>query len=51
MKHPDPKRHQQVSFVKSALRIIGYLLLIAEPAAAITFLVCSEAVGIYEELV
>ncbi len=51
MKHPDPKKHQQISFAKSALRIAGYLLLLIEPVAAVTFLVCSEALGIYEELV
>ena len=47
----NPKKHQQISFAKSALRIIGYLLLIIEPVAAVTFLVCSEALGIVEEMV
>jgi hypothetical protein len=51
MEHPNPKKHQRISFIKSALRIIGYLLLLTEPAAAVTFLVCSEALGILEELV
>ncbi len=51
MEHPNPKKHQQVSFAKSALRITGYLLLIIEPIAAVTFLVISEALGILEELV
>jgi hypothetical protein len=51
MEHPNPKKHQQVSFIKSALRIIGYLLLLLEPVAAVTILVCSEALGIVEELV
>ena len=51
MNHPNPKKHQQISFAKSALRIAGYLLLIIEPIAAITFLVCSESLGILEELV
>jgi hypothetical protein len=51
MNHPDPKKHQQISFAKSALRIAGYLLLIIEPIAAITLLVASEGLGIYEELV
>ncbi len=51
MEHPNPKKHQQISFIKSALRIVGYLLLLIEPTAAITILVCSEALGIAEELV
>ena len=51
MKHPDPKRHQQISFAKSALRIVGYLALLVEPIAAVTLLVASESLGIYEELV
>jgi hypothetical protein len=51
MKHPDPKKHQQISFAKSALRIVGYLLLFINIPAAATILVCSEALGVYEELV
>ena len=51
MKHPDPKQHQRISFIKSALRLIGYLLLLTEPVAAVTVLVASEGLGIYEELV
>ena len=27
MKHPDPKKHQQISFIKSAIRILGYAFL------------------------
>jgi hypothetical protein len=51
MEHPNPKQHQRISFLKSALRLIGYLLLLVEPVAAITILVCSEGLGIVEELV
>lgn len=51
MRHPDPKQHQRISFIKSALRLIGYLLLLTEPIAAVTILVASEGLGIYEELV
>jgi len=51
MKHPNPKKHQQISLAKSALRIIGYFALLIEPISAITLLVCSEALGIWEELV
>ncbi len=25
MKHPDPKKHQQISFIKSGIRIAGYI--------------------------
>jgi hypothetical protein len=51
MKHPDAKLHQQISFIKSAIRIIGYgLLFVNIPLAAIVLIV-SETIGIYEELV
>ena len=50
-KLPDPKKHQQISFIKSAIRIIGYIFLpIHIPSAAI-LLIISEIVGIVEELV
>jgi len=51
MEHPNPKRHQQISFVKSALRITGYLALLVDPITAVIFLVSSEILGIVEELV
>ena len=51
MEHPNPKRHQQVSFAKSTLRIIGYLALLVDPITAAIFLVSSEILGILEELV
>ena len=51
MEHPNPKKHQQISLAKSCLRITGYFALLIEPVAAITLLVCSEALGIWEELV
>lgn len=51
MKHPDPKKHQRVSFIKSAIRIIGYGLLVVNIPLAATVLVVSESVGIIEELV
>jgi hypothetical protein len=51
MEHPNPKRHQQISFVKSALRITGYLALLVDPITAVIFLVSSEILGILEELV
>lgn len=55
--YPDAKKHQTVSFVKSGIRIFGYVLMIpiywnpvwAIPAAIV--LIASEVIGIYEELV
>jgi len=51
MEHPNPKKHQQISFAKSALRITGYLALLVDPITAVIFLVTSEVLGILEELV
>ena len=51
MNHPDPKKHQKISFIKSALRITGYLALLVDPITAVIFLVSSEILGIVEELV
>lgn len=51
MEHPNPKRHQQLSFAKSAMRITGYLALLVDPITAVIFLVSSEILGILEELV
>ena len=42
--------HQQISFVKSFVRIVGYLLLIPISALASTVLVLSELIGIVEEV-
>ena len=50
-KLPDPKKHQIISFVKSGVRILGYLFIPLDLGAAVTLLVVSEAVGILEELV
>ena len=49
--HPDAKKHQIVSFVKSGIRILGYIFIPIDLGAAVTLLVVSEAVGILEELV
>ena len=51
MKQPNPKLHQQISFVKSAFRILGYAALLFEPISAVILLVCSETLGVVEELV
>ena len=50
-KLPDPKLHQIISFVKSGIRIIGYMLIPFDLGAAVALLVVSEAVGILEEMV
>jgi|TARA_R110001606_G_scaffold175489_1_gene322053 hypothetical protein len=51
MKQPDPKLHQQVSFIKSAIRIVGYILIPFNLTTAMLALVLSEVIGIIEELV
>ena len=51
MKQPDAKKHQQISFVKSGIRILGYIFIPFNIDVAVTLLVVSEAVGILEELV
>lgn len=51
MKHPDPKKHQLVSFVKSVVRIIGYAILPFDLGAAMIVLILSESIGVIEELV
>ena len=50
-KLPDPKLHQQISFVKSGIRIMGYACIPFSLFWATTFLILSEVVGIIEELV
>jgi uncharacterized membrane protein HdeD (DUF308 family) len=58
MQHPDPKKHQVISFVKSGVRIVGSLAAIVclcNPALAVAILAgfygVAEIIGIYEELV
>ena len=50
-KIPDPKLHKVLSFVKSGIRIIGYVLLPFDPLTAVAVLIFSEVVGIVEETV
>ena len=50
-KLPDPKLHQQISFIKSGIRILGYICIPFSLFWATAFLVLSEVVGIIEELV
>lgn len=51
MKQPDPKRHQQISFIKSVLRIAGYAFLVVDLRVATIVLVISEVFGLIEEMV
>ncbi len=52
MKHPDPWKHQYISFIKSAFRILagGYLCANILVSAGVLFIV-AELLGILEELV
>jgi hypothetical protein len=50
-KLPDPKLHQIISFVKSGIRILGYIAIPFNISVAVTLLIVSEAVGIIEEMV
>jgi hypothetical protein len=50
-KLPDPKLHQIISFVKSGVRILGYVFIPFNISVAVTLLIVSEAIGIIEELV
>ena len=59
MNHPDPKKHQYISFVKSGFRILaglalaggGWLELNPYILWAGVLLVVAEGLGILEELV
>lgn len=50
-KMPNQKWHQIVSFIKSGIRIIGYILIPFDLVIAASVLVFSEIIGIVEELV
>ena len=50
-KLPDPKKHQIISFIKSGVRILGYIFIPFDLGAAVTLLVVSEVIGILEEMV
>jgi len=51
MNHPNPKLHQLVSFLKSAVRISGYVALFWSVGLGAIILIISELIGIIEELV
>tara|TARA_B100001057_G_scaffold426143_1_gene450029 strand:- start:807 stop:968 length:162 start_codon:yes stop_codon:yes gene_type:complete len=48
---PDAYKHQRISFTKSAIRIVGYGLLLYSLPIAVGVLIFSELIGIIEELV
>jgi hypothetical protein len=48
---PDAKKHQQISFLKSGVRILGYTFLPFDLATSVILLILSEVIGIIEELV
>ena len=50
-KMPNQKWHQIVSFIKSGVRIVGYILIPYDLVIAASVLVFSEVIGIVEELV
>ena len=50
-KLPAPILHQIISFVKSGIRIFGYIFIPFDLGAAVALLVVSEGIGIIEELV
>ena len=43
---PDPGQHQKLSFLKSGIRIVGYLCIPFSLFAATSLLVASEVVGV-----
>ena len=48
---PDARKHQIISFIKSGIRILGYILLPFNLVMSVILLILSEVVGIIEELV
>jgi hypothetical protein len=48
---PNPKNHQSISFLKSAVRITGYVALPFGIGLGVFILIISELIGIIEELV
>ncbi len=49
--YPDARKHQVVSFIKSGIRILGYIFIPFNLVVSAILLILSEVVGIYEELV
>jgi hypothetical protein len=54
-KHPDPRLHKHISFVKSAVRLIAYLsgalVTVGILQASFIGMAVAEIIGIYEEMV
>ena len=48
---PDQYYHRIISFIKSAVRIVGYGFIPVDLFIATVFLILSEVIGILEELV
>lgn len=48
---PNQKWHKYISFIKSAVRIAGFVLLPFNLVSATIVLIFSEIIGIIEELV
>jgi len=48
---PDQKWHRRISFIKSGIRILGYIFIPFNLITATALLAVSEVVGIIEELV
>jgi len=44
------KHHRKISFVKSAIRIFGFLVLMFDPTIAAVYLIIAELLGIAEEI-
>ena len=49
--YPDTRKHQLVSFLKSGVRLLGYIFLPFNLYIAMGILLVSEIIGIIEELV
>ena len=49
--YPDAKLHKIISFVKSGVRILGYVWLFFDVTFAALILILSEVIGIIEETV
>ena len=49
--YPDARKHQIVSFIKSGIRILGYVFIPFDLVTSAILLILSEIVGIIEEMV
>lgn len=41
--------HKQISYIKSYVRILGYIVLVKSILLGMTLLIVAEGIGIYEE--